>query len=117
MLGSIQLVRGGAQEQREGTMSDLFLHQIAPRARWSQARQTHAAVVQASIGILSDELNQESIWAPPSHDEWRRAMLVIAKQVVVHIAGYRNHEDFSRDGCKFAWDVFNASPLGTYRHH
>ena len=44
-------------------------------------------------------------------------MQVIAKQVVVHIAGYRNHEDFTRDGCKFAWDLMKTSLLGVYRDH
>jgi hypothetical protein len=98
-------------------MSDLFLHQIAPRARWSQARQLHPAVVKGCVGSFSDESIRETLWEPPSYDEWRMAMLVIAKQAVVHIAGYRNHEDFTRDGCRFAWDVINTSPLGVYRDH
>jgi hypothetical protein len=61
-------------------MSDLFLHQIAPPARWGQARQMHPAVVQACVGTFSDDLNQETLWEPPSHDEWKMAMLIIANR-------------------------------------
>jgi hypothetical protein len=43
---------------------------------------------------------------PPTSDEWRRAALAIAKQIALHIAGYRDREEFARDGCRLAWDVF-----------
>jgi hypothetical protein len=43
---------------------------------------------------------------PPTSDESRRAALAIAKQVALHIAGYRDHEEFAHDGCRFAWDAF-----------
>jgi len=33
-------------------------------------------------------------------------MLVITKQVALQIAGYRDHDEFASDGCRFAWDVF-----------
>jgi hypothetical protein len=29
-------------------------------------------------------------------------MLVIAKQVALQIAGYRDHDEFASDGCRFA---------------
>ena len=43
---------------------------------------------------------------PLNSDKSRRAALAIAKQVALHIAGYRDHEEFARDGCRFAWDAF-----------
>ena len=43
-------------------MSDLLLRQIARPARWSQARQTHPAVVQACVATFSDESSQETLW-------------------------------------------------------
>jgi len=58
-------------------MSDLSLHQIAPPARLNQARQTHPAVVHDCFATFNDESSRETLWEPPSDDEWRRAMLVI----------------------------------------
>jgi hypothetical protein len=40
----------------------------------------HPAVVQACVGTFSDDLNQETLWEPPSHDEWKMAMLIIANR-------------------------------------
>ena len=85
-------------------MSDLLLRQIARPARWSQARQTHPAVVQACVATFSDELSQETLWKPASHEEWRRAMLVIAKQFALQLAGFRDHDEFASDGSRFVWD-------------
>jgi len=96
-------------------MSNVFLRQIAPSAKWSQKRQTPPAVVQACLATFSDQPTLETSWEPPTRDEWRRAMLAIAKQVVVHIAGYRNHEEFTRDGCRFAWDVFGTIQVSSAR--
>ena len=86
-------------------MSDLFLHQIASPARLSQARQTHSAVVQGCVATFSDESSRGTLWQLPSHDEWRRAMLVIGKQFALQLAGYRDQDEFASDGCRFAWDV------------
>ena len=55
--------------------------------------------------------------APPTKDEWRRATLVIAKQIALHIAGYRDHEEFARDGGTFAWDIrIPSSTTGSGRY-
>jgi hypothetical protein len=52
---------------------------------------------------------------PPTSDEWWRAALAIAKQVALHIAGYRDHEEFARDGCRFAWDAFEMIHFSSAR--
>ena len=53
----------------------------------------------------------------PTDCEWRRAVWVIAKQVTMHIAGYRDDDEFARDGCRFAWDVFETLHLPMRRDH
>ena len=58
---------------------------------------------------------EKSPWEPPTDDEWRRAALAIAKQVSLHIAGYRDHKEFAGDGCRFAWDVFDTIHLSSTR--
>jgi hypothetical protein len=82
---------------------------------WSVNRQPHPTVVQACIEASGDEPTREIPWEPPTSDEWRRAALAIAKQVVVHIAGYRDHDEFMRDRCRFAWDVFETIHLSSAR--
>jgi hypothetical protein len=87
-------------------MSNVILRQIAPPAVWNANGQPHPAVVRACLEASGDEPNREIPLEPPSSDEWRRAALAIAKQVALHIAGYRDHEEFARDGRRFAWDAF-----------
>ena len=35
----------------------------------------------------------------------------------MHIAGYRDDDEFARDGCRFAWDVFETLHLPMRRDH
>jgi hypothetical protein len=63
--------------------------------------------------VSGDKQNRAVIWTPPTENEWRQAVLVIAKQVTMRIAGYLDENEFARDGCRFAWDVFETLP---YRH-
>ncbi len=87
-------------------MSNVILRQIAPPAVWSANGLPHPAVVQACLTTSRDERIPEIPWEEPTSDEWRRAAVAIAKQVALHIAGYRDGEELARDGCRFAWDVF-----------
>ena len=100
----------------EATMSDAIHLRIAPPAKWSVKEQTHPAVVQACL-VTSNGERTEIIWEAPTDCEWRRAVWVIAKQVTMHIAGYRDDDEFARDGCRFAWDVFETLHLPTRRDH
>ena len=93
-------------------MGNVIVRQIAPAATWSHRGQAHPALVEACIATFNDEPAREIPWAPPTKEEWRRATLVIAKQIAVHIAGYRDHEEFARDGGMFAWDI-----LDTVQHY
>jgi hypothetical protein len=77
----------------------------------------HPAVVQACLTTFDHERITEIPWEAPTADEWRRATLVIVKQVALHIAGYRDHDEFTRDGCRFAWDVLDMPHLTTRRDH
>jgi hypothetical protein len=96
-------------------MSDVILRQIAPPAMGNANTHPHPAVVQACLGASGDQPAREIPWEPPTSDEWRRAALSIAKQVALHIAGYRDHDEFTRDGCLFAWNVFETPHLATRR--
>jgi len=96
-------------------MSNVILRQIAPPAVWSANGQPHPAVVQACLTTSRDEWIPEIPWAEPTADEWRRTAVAIAKQVALHIAGYRDHEEFARDGCRFAWDAFEMIHFSSAR--
>ena len=98
-------------------MNNVTLRRIAPPTEWSANQQMHPAVVQACLTTFRDEQIPEIRWEEPTADEWRRAALAIAKQVALHIAGYRDHDEFTREGCLFAWNVFETPHLGTRRNH
>jgi hypothetical protein len=98
-------------------MSNVVLRRIAPPAMSTASGQIHPAVIEACLTNFSDERTAEIPWEPPTADEWRRAALTIAKQVALHIAGYRDHDEFTRDGCLFAWNVFETPHLATRRDH
>ena len=107
----------GAAVKGETIMNNVTLRRIAPPTEWSANQQMHPAVVQACLTTLRDERIPEIPWEEPTADEWRRAALAIAKQVALHIAGYREHDEFTRDGCLFAWNVFETPHLATRRDH
>jgi hypothetical protein len=44
----------------------------------------------------------------PSADEWRRALAIIAEQVLLRMAGYTDKEEFAKEGCRFLWDRFRS---------
>ena len=98
-------------------MNNITLRRIAPPTEWSANQQMHPAVVHACLTAIRDERILEIAWEEPTADEWRRAALAIAKQVALHVAGYRDHDEFARDGCQFAWDVFETLHLPTRRVH
>lgn len=89
-------------------MSNVVLHQIAA---------THPAIVQARLTSCTDNETPEIIWEAPTEKEWRRAALAIAKRVALHVAGYRDNDEFARDGCQFAWNVFEAFHRKNGRGH
>ena len=88
-------------------MSNVILHRIPP-AVWSASGETHPLVVEACLTTLSDERTSEFPWETPTEAEWRRVALVIAKQFTVRVAGYRDHDEFVRDDCQSAWDIFET---------
>jgi hypothetical protein len=106
--------RHGAQ-RGEVTMSNVVLRRIAPPAMSTASGQIHPAVIEACLTNFSDERTAEIPWEPPTVDEWRRAAVAIAKQVALHIAGYRDHDEFARDGSRFAWDVFDTIHFSSAR--
>ncbi len=89
-------------------MSHLVLHRIAA---------THPAIVQACLTSCTDNETADVLWEAPTENEWRRAALAIAKQVAFRVAGYRDEDEFARDGCQFAWDVFEAFQRTSCRGH
>ena len=98
-------------------MTNAVLRRITPPAMSSADREPHPAVVEACLTTFSDGQIPEIPWEEPTADEWRRAALAIAKQVALHIAGYREYDEFTREGCQFAWNVFETSHLATRRDH
>ena len=101
----------------EAIMNNVTLRRIAPPIEWSANQQMHPAVVQACLTTFRDERIPEIPWEEPTAGEWRRAALAIAKQVAIHVAGYHDSDEFTRDGCRFAWDVFDTLHLTTRRDH
>ena len=98
-------------------MNSGTLRRIAPPAKWGANQQIHPAVVRGCLTTLSGERITEIPWEAPTAGEWRQAALAIAKQVALHIAGYRDHDEFTREGCLFAWNVFETPHLATRRDH
>jgi hypothetical protein len=98
-------------------MNNVAPRRIAPPTEWSANQQMHPAVVQACLTTFRDGQIPEIPWEEPTADEWRRAALAIAKQVALHIAGYRDDDEFTREGCLFAWNVFETPHLATRRDH
>jgi len=97
-------------------MNNVTLRRIAPPIEWGANQEIHPAVVQACVTTFRDEQIPEIPWEEPTADEWRRATFAIAKQFALHIAGYRDHDEFTREGCLFAWSVFETH-LATRRDH
>lgn len=64
-----------------------------------------------ALALSSHERTLEKIWEEPTPDEWRLALRIIAKQVLTHIAGYVDDDQFARDGCQFALDRFEKRRL------
>jgi hypothetical protein len=116
-LAPCPLYTMGAAVRGETIMNNVTLRRIAPPTEWSANQQMPPAVVQACLTIFRDERIPEIPWEEPTVDEWRRAAIAIAKQVALHIAGYRDHDEFTRDGCLFAWNVFETPHLATRRDH
>jgi len=55
----------------------------------SKARSpAHAAVAQASLAPSGAEWMQGAQWAAPTVEEWRRALRIIALQMIRHISGF-----------------------------
>ena len=77
----------------------------------------HPAVVQACFTILGMSGYQKSHGRsrPSTSGGGRQSPLL--EQVALHIAGYRDHDEFTRDGCLFAWNVFETPHLATHRDH
>ena len=98
-------------------MNNVTLRRIAPPTEWTANQQMHPAVVQACLTTFRDEQIPEIPWEEPTVDEWRRAAIAIAKQVALHIAGYHDQDEFTREGCLFAWNVFDTPHLATRRDH
>jgi hypothetical protein len=93
-------------------MMESYSHAVAPESKCrGLSRFTHPAVVQTIIALPSDERTLEKIWEEPSPDEWRLALSIIAEQVLMHIAGYVDDDEFARDGCQFALDRFEKRRL------
>jgi hypothetical protein len=98
-------------------MNNVTLHRISRPIEWSANQRMHPAVVRACLTTFRDEPIPEIPWEEPTADEWRRSAVAIAKQVAIHIAGYRDQDEFRREGCLFAWNVFETPHLGTRRNH
>jgi hypothetical protein len=99
---------GGGLDQRNP------LHRIAPLVCGASG-ETHPLVVEACLTTLSDERTSEFRWETPTEAEWRRPVLVIAKQFTLQVAGYRDHDVFVRDDCHSAWDIFETLHLTVRR--
>jgi hypothetical protein len=95
----------------------LVLRRIAPPVSGRESEQFHPTIVEACLTAINDERTSEIAWEAPTRDEWRRAALIVAKQVALHIAGYRDHEEFERDGGEFVWDVFEMFPVTAHGGH
>jgi len=109
--------RDGGCVVGEAIMSNVVLRRIAPPVSGSESEQFHPTIVEACLTAINGERTSETAWEAPTRDEWRRAALIIAKQVALHIAGYRDHEEFARDGCRFAWDVYEILQVTGRRGH
>jgi hypothetical protein len=57
---------------------------------------------------VDDGQGAEFLDDAPTADEWRRAVGMIAEQVLLRIAGYTNKEEFAKDGCRFLWHRFQS---------
>ena len=97
-------------------MNNMTLRRTAPRSERSANQQMHPSVVEACLTTFGNE-QTETQWEEPTADEWRRAVMVIAKQVALRFAGYRDHDEFARDGWLVALDVFETRDLSTRRDH
>jgi len=53
----------------------------ASRSRWAPE------AIIASLPLLRGDEPGEALWEPPTPDEWRRAMRIIAMQFVLQISG------------------------------
>lgn len=95
-------------------MSNVILHRIAPPV-WSASGETHPLVVEACLTTLSDGGASEFPWEAPTEAEWRRVALVVAKQFTLRVAGYCDHDEFVRDDCQSAWDIFETVHLTVRR--
>jgi hypothetical protein len=72
---------------------------------------TDATVVQTIVALPGDERTLKKNWEEPTPEEWRSALRIIAKQVLMHIAGYVDDDEFAREGCQFALDCFEKRRL------
>jgi hypothetical protein len=116
-LAPCSLYTMGAAVRGEAIMNNVTLRRIARPTEWSANQPMHPAVVQACLTTSRDERIPEIAWEEPTADEWRRGALAIAKQVALHIAGYRDHDEFTREGCLFAWNVFETPRPATRCDH
>jgi hypothetical protein len=93
-------------------MMDSHEHAVAPERKCRGLSPfTDAVVVQSIIALPDDERTPEKIWEEPTPDEWRSALRIIAKQALMHIAGYVDDDEFAREGCQFALDSFEKRRL------
>ncbi len=93
---------------------DSHKHAVAPERKClGLSPFTDAAVVQTIIAVPGDERTPEKIWEEPTPDEWRSALRIIAKQALMHIAGYVDDDEFAQEGCQFALDCFEKRRLAS----
>jgi hypothetical protein len=95
-------------------LTTVILHRIAPLVCGASG-ETHPLVVEACLTTLSDERTSEFRWETLTEAEWRGAVLVIAKQFTLQVAGYGDHDEFVRDDCHSAWDIFETLHLTVRR--
>lgn len=98
-------------------MSASIYFRTAPPIRRSGKWHPHVRGVETCLMISGGERKPEIIWEAPTDDEWRRAVRVIAEHVAVRLAGYRDHDEFARDGCRFVKHVFETDCLRRHRPH
>lgn len=98
-------------------MSNMVQPRIAPIVRWSKGQDTHRSLTLPYFMAPDGKRAPNVIWTPPTEDEWRLAIRILAKQMVMHVSGYLDEDEFARDGCRFAWDAVETFPSQSHYHH
>ena len=71
----------------DSAISSNVSHQLS-RSEPKTEEVANSALVLATVAGLSDEESHDLLWEAPTAEQWRRALRVIAAEVVREISGY-----------------------------